>query len=144
MPTGAGSAKNTAQISAIYTAFDPIEYAKHIPSWQLCYLLIVEELIGMIDKKQKSPDHYFHYLQRAKKICRNSGVDASEENAVACLLETKVLAVMEAEKLLTIKLLSKTQFRQIWVAALNATSALFAFLSSKLNQEEFIYPANYS
>lgn len=148
-PTGTGSAKNTAKISKLYTAFDPIDYIKKTSNWHKIYDLFVENLLSMYKnmykKRKEEPAYEPNFKLRAKRIIAKTHEETDEKKLTAELLEEKFNDLCDARTELTEKPphLSKKQFRALLVAALNANLAVYTLLKSKIDEVPFIFPELY-
>lgn len=144
MPVGTGDPANTALISKLYTAFDPIDYIKILPDWKLLYDDIVSTLINIYNAKFEYEHNdkilFPNFNVRAQRIIDANHLDQTKKEAIASLLKIKFQDIWNARRLITNGPLSETQFRSLFIAALNATEAVYTFLYCKIEEIDFEFP----
>lgn len=143
LPQGLGSQKNTAKISKLYTALDPIDYIKSISNWKDVYVNTAEALVSIYNAKLENPDLNPNFNVRAQHI---TGLPLNNAGtiAVAALLQSKTNDIWSARTELVVdapRLLTENQFRTLFITALNANKAVYAFLRSRIDQTPFVFPA---
>jgi hypothetical protein len=140
MPTGTGSTANTAKISKLYTAFDPIDYIKSVPSWKTIYLETVNVLINIYNAKLQQDDLKPNFNVRAKAIAEHANLNPVEQPAIAALLTKKFTDIWEARSLIQIVPLNEDQFLNLFSAAINTNKAVYHYLASRIDQTPFVFP----
>ncbi|MDP1880578.1 MAG: hypothetical protein Q8K60_06535 [Parachlamydiaceae bacterium] len=145
LPTGTGSAKNTAKLSAVYTAFDPIDYIKHNLDWNFIYTEFSKTLFKIFNKKIENPDYEPNFNALAIKIINKTHGEPLEKHNISNLLSYKFnnLYLAKIELMDQHPHLTENQFNDVVLSALNANLAVFTYLQSKIDQAPFVFPALY-
>lgn len=141
MPTGTGSATNTAKISKLYTAFDLVDYIKSIPDWKTVYSEVVDTLVSMYNAKVQNPNLNPNYNVRAQGIIDRTHHDNTKKPGLVTLLQNKFQDIWNARDLIDNGPLTEAQFRSLFIAARNANKAVYTFISSRIDQVPFVFPA---
>ena len=140
LPAGMGTAHNTAKISKIYTAFDPIDYSKSVTSWKRIYFVICNTLVKIYNKKIENENSNPHFHSKAKKIVDENNLDPLEKPAIKALLTNKIADIWDSRSLETSGALNGDQFQKLLIAAINTNTAVYSYLTSRINQTPFVFP----
>lgn len=142
MPQGTGSQVNTAKISKLYTAFDPVEHVKTVPDWKVVYSPIIKALLDIYELRCNKPEHTINYTTRAQNIIANANLNESKKAAIVALLTNKSEDIWDARVGLVEggPKLTEAQFGILLQTTVNTTFTVYVYLESKIDQVAFAFP----